>query len=129
MELSHPRYVALIDEYVTSLVHDGNVNRLETLILRGYDHVTDLEVVRRRKAGGGEHKALRWSRQLEEVLPSLQNAHVSMSLGERRSTHTMLKSPCSFVERRSMHTMLMSLCSLVNAGEARTTCSSLYAPC
>lgn len=59
------RYVVLIDEHVYSLVVDCNINRLESLILRSYDHVTGLEVVRKRMQGD---KSSKYSKQLEELL-------------------------------------------------------------
>ena len=79
VELGRTRYVALIDEHVTSLVNDCNINRLESLILRGYDHVTDLEVVRKRRMG--EHKGSKCSRQLEEVLADASKKQVGHHVG------------------------------------------------
>ena len=74
LELGKSRYVSLIDEHVTSLVNDCNISRLESLILKGYDHVTDLEIVRKRRMS--EHKNSKCSRQLEDVLADASKKQV-----------------------------------------------------
>lgn len=65
-ELDISQYVALIDQYVSSLIQDCNIRCLESLILKGYDHVTDLDIVRRRRTG--DPKISKDSKQLEELL-------------------------------------------------------------
>jgi hypothetical protein len=63
----------LIDDHVTSLVSDCNISRLESLVLRSYDHLTDLEAVRKLRMSDFSKKC---SKQLEELLSDVGKKQV-----------------------------------------------------
>ncbi|XP_076443494.1 uncharacterized protein LOC143281995 [Babylonia areolata] len=88
-ELDKEQYVALIDQHVSSLVHDCNIRCLESLVLRGYDHITDLEVVR--KGRSGDLRVSKDSRQLEELLADVgkKQEYVKKMFESIKSTATL----------------------------------------
>ncbi|KAK7501668.1 hypothetical protein BaRGS_00007099 [Batillaria attramentaria] len=69
LEMNRQQYADMIDAHVASLVADCNISRLEELVLHGYDHVTDLEEVRRRKV---DSKRSKGSKQLDELLANVE---------------------------------------------------------